>query len=60
MLRRRQEIARFTSPGALKVATYHGTKRTTDPEVLKQADVVSGDAVRGSGEGGWGVALRSH
>eukprot|EP00891_Asterochloris_glomerata_P007270 jgi/Astpho2/7270/e_gw1.00113.3.1_t len=36
----RQEIARFTAPGALKVVTYHGNKRATDMEALKQADVV--------------------
>jgi len=34
------EITKHTSPGTLKVVIYHGPKRTTDPEVLKEADVV--------------------
>ena len=36
----RQEIARYTAPGALKVAIYHGTKRNADVAALKNADVV--------------------
>ncbi|KAG1677040.1 hypothetical protein FOA52_001209 [Chlamydomonas sp. UWO 241] len=36
----RQEIARFTAPGALRVYVYHGAKRTQDVEELRQADVV--------------------
>jgi DNA repair protein RAD16 len=34
------EITKHTSPGTLKVVIYHGPKRTNDPEVLKEADVV--------------------
>lgn len=36
----RQEIARFTEPGALRVAVYHGAKRNEDPKLLETADVV--------------------
>ncbi|CAD7701108.1 unnamed protein product, partial [Ostreobium quekettii] len=36
----RQEIARFTTPGALKVLIYHGPKRTTSQAELEEADVV--------------------
>lgn len=36
----RQEIARYTAPGALKVAVYHGAKRSADAAALANADVV--------------------
>jgi len=36
----RQEITRYTSPGSLKVAVYHGPKRTADAAALKNADVI--------------------
>lgn len=36
----RQEIEKYTTPGALRVAVYHGAKRTSDPASLMQADVV--------------------
>lgn len=36
----RAEIERHVAPGALRVATYHGSKRTADPHVLAGADVV--------------------
>lgn len=37
----RSEIARFTSPGSVKVLVYHGPKRNIDFEVLSQYDIVS-------------------
>lgn len=36
----RQEIARYTTPGAVKVAVYHGPNRRADVEALQHADVV--------------------
>lgn len=36
----RQEIARYTTPGALKVFVYHGAKRNADPKQMAAADVV--------------------
>lgn len=36
----RQEIARYVAPNALRVVVYHGNKRETSVEELKQADVV--------------------
>ncbi|KAL0027325.1 hypothetical protein WJX79_000283 [Trebouxia sp. C0005] len=36
----RQEIARYVAPNALRVVVYHGNKRETSIEELKQADVV--------------------
>ena len=40
MVQWRQEIARCTEPGALRVAIYHGAKRRGDAEALANADVV--------------------
>lgn len=36
----RLEIEAHTAPGTLRVAVYHGGKRTSDPGVLESADVV--------------------
>ncbi|GAB4813783.1 hypothetical protein N2152v2_000829 [Parachlorella kessleri] len=36
----KHEIDKHTAPGALKVVVYHGAKRSVDPAVLAQADVV--------------------
>jgi DNA repair protein RAD16 len=36
----RQEIARYTTPGSLKVAVYHGPKRSVDVAALQNADVI--------------------
>ncbi|MEW5314236.1 MAG: hypothetical protein WDW38_005748 [Sanguina aurantia] len=40
ILQWRSEIARFTAPGTLKVLVHHGAKRSSDRELLRQADVI--------------------
>ena len=41
VLQWRQEIARYTSPGSLKVVTYHGSKRGG----MSAADLCAADVV---------------
>ncbi|GMH34392.1 hypothetical protein BSKO_02226 [Bryopsis sp. KO-2023] len=40
VLQWRDEIAKYVAPGTLKVYIHHGPKRTVDPEIVKQYDVV--------------------